>query len=159
IVVPYRDRGAHLRIFVPTLRAYFARDKVDRDIPYRVVIVEQEPSLPFNIGALRNIGFLLGRDDSDYTCFHDVDYLRFWADYQWSDDPACILWYGAESRPIDPSRPERGRTVHNMDKFWGGVILMPNLSFSQINGYSNQYWGWGYEDGELRRRFDTIGVQ
>jgi len=41
VVVPYRDRQAHLNAFVPLLRAYFARDKIDQNIPYRVFIVEQ----------------------------------------------------------------------------------------------------------------------
>jgi N-terminal region of glycosyl transferase group 7 len=65
----------HLRYFVPALRAYFARDKLDRDIPYRALTIEQEPGLPFNHGALNNIGSLIGRGGCDYTCFHDVDYL------------------------------------------------------------------------------------
>jgi hypothetical protein len=64
--VPYRAREAHFNRFVPHVRAYFARDKVDRAIPYRVLIVEQEPGLPFNRGALKNIGFKIGSFDSDY---------------------------------------------------------------------------------------------
>jgi hypothetical protein len=75
IVVPYRDRLAHLNAFVPLLRAYFSRDKLDKDIPYRVFIVEQEQGLPFNRGAIKNVGFVLGREHSDYTCFYDIDYL------------------------------------------------------------------------------------
>ena len=31
IVVPYRARESHLEKFVPALRAYFARDKLDRE--------------------------------------------------------------------------------------------------------------------------------
>jgi|SRR5579862_477383 len=76
VVVPYRAREAHLRFFVTELRNYFNRDKLDREIPYQVLIVEQNSELPFNRGALCNIGFALSRDDSDYTCFHDVDICR-----------------------------------------------------------------------------------
>jgi hypothetical protein len=68
VVVPYRERQAHLKAFVPLLRAYFARDKIDHVIPYRVFIVEQENGLPFNRGAINNIGFVLGREESDYRC-------------------------------------------------------------------------------------------
>jgi hypothetical protein len=32
IVVPYRERRQHLDQFVPHMRAYFARDKLDKDI-------------------------------------------------------------------------------------------------------------------------------
>ena len=43
IIVPYRDRKQHLDQFVPHMRAYFARDKLGKDIDYRVLIVEQGP--------------------------------------------------------------------------------------------------------------------
>jgi len=157
IVVPFRAREAHLKMFVPAVRAYFARDKIDREIPYRVLIVEQESGLPFNCGALRNIGFALGRDESDYTCFHDVDYLPVWADYSWSGTPTGIVWHGAETRPISLDRRE-ARTVHQPGKFFGGVVLTPNALFEKVDGYANTYWGWGYEDTDLRKRFESVGI-
>jgi hypothetical protein len=100
IVVPYRNRESHLTRLLPHLALFFARDKADCAIPYRVMVVEQDNGLPFNRGALKNIGFLLGRDESDYTCFHDVDLLPIWADYSWSEQPAPIVWYGADVRPV-----------------------------------------------------------
>lgn len=150
IVVPYRDREAHMREFLPHMRAYFARDKQDRNIPYRVTIVEQEKGLPFNRGALKNIGFLLA--EADYTCFHDIDYLPLWADYSWTDRPTGIVWFGAETRPVAPGRSPV-RVGHDMNIFFGGALLVPNDLFRQVNGYSNDYWGWGYEDMDLMRRF------
>jgi hypothetical protein len=157
IVVPYRAREVHLKRFVPAVRAYFSRDKIDRDIPYRVIIVEQDAGLPFNRAALANIGFLLGHGESDYTCFHDVDYLPIWADYSWSDTPVAIVWYGAESRPVAVSAPEK-RVRHNLENLFGGVVLVPNKLFAQVNGYSNSYWGWGFEDTDLRSRFGAAGI-
>jgi N-terminal region of glycosyl transferase group 7/N-terminal domain of galactosyltransferase len=157
IVVPYRGRESHLKTFVPTLRAYFARDKLDREIPYRVLIVEQDNELPFNRGALKNIGYLLGRNDGDYTCFHDIDYLPVWADYSWSDSPAVIIWYGAESRPIALGRSNK-IVRNNLEFGLGGVVLMPNEMFARVNGFANCYWGWGYEDSDLKRRFEALGI-
>jgi len=157
IVVPYRAREAHLKAFVPALRVYFNRDKLDREIPYRVLIIEQNSELPFNQGALCNIGFALSRDDSDYTCFHDIDYLPVWADYSWSDVPACIVWYGAEERPIAPGRSNL-IMKHNLAGFFGGVVLMPNSTFAQVNGYANSYWGWGSEDKDLRSRLMASSI-
>jgi hypothetical protein len=157
VVVPYRAREAHLNVFVPLLRAYFARDKLDREIPYRVLIVEQENGLPFNRGAINNIGFVLGRDHSDYTCFHDVDYLPVWADYSWSDTPVAIVWHGAENRPISLKHPQR-RVSHKIEDFYGAVVLTPNILFEQINGYANTYWGWGYEDSDLKCRYELAGI-
>ncbi len=157
IVVPYRDRAAHLQQFIGHVRAYFARDKLDRDIPYRVLIVEQEQGLPFNRGMLKNIGFLLGTDESDYTCFHDVDYLPIWADYSWIDWPSMILWYGAESRPVAPGR-SKVSIAHKLDELFGGVVLIPNEHFRAVNGFANDYWGWGHEDTDLRKRFERAGI-
>jgi hypothetical protein len=159
IIVPYRDRESHLRQFVPHVRAYFARDKADREIPYSVIVVEQEPGLPFNLGALRNIGFLLA-GDSDYVCFHDVDYLPMWADYSWCDVPTSIVWYGAEGRPIRPANPAAGRvhSARSLESFFGGVLLVPKDLLRQVNGFSNDYWGWGREDTDLKRRFAAANI-
>jgi glycosyl transferase family 7 (putative galactosyltransferase) len=157
IVVPYRAREAHLKAFVPALRAYFTRDKLDRDIPYRVLIIEQSSDLPFNRGALRNIGFKLACAETDYVCFHDVDYLPIWADYRWSDVPTRIIWYGAERCAIAPGQSNLA-AVHDPVTFFGGVVLMPNAIFEQVNGYANSYWGWGYEDNDLRERLIASGI-
>lgn len=158
IIVHYRDRPAHLREFVSHVGRYFARDKVDKEIPYRVLVVEQAPGLPINLGALNNIGFALTADESDYTCFHDVDYLPIWADYSWVDVPTPMLWYGAEKHPIRVHDPV-SKTVSPSPEFFGGAVLVPNNLFRKVNGYSNDYWGWGREDMDLRRRFLAAGVE
>jgi hypothetical protein len=157
IVVPYRDRRIHLQKFIPHVKAYFARDKTDKEIPYRVLIIEQESGSPFNGGMLKNIGFQLGADDSDYTCFHDVDYLPIWADYSWVEVPTPIVWFGAERRPVAPGRSS-GFIVHNLDHFFGAVALIPNELFRKVNGYANDYWGWGFEDTDFRMRFAMAGI-
>lgn len=149
IVVPYRDREAHRRQFVPAIAAWFAR--LDPPIHYRVTIVEQEAGLPFNRGALKNIGFLLGEAASDYTCLHDIDYLPIDADYSWAEVPTPILWYGAERRPVAPGRSERTVTT-DLESTMGGVLLMPNAVMRQVDGYSNAFWGWGYEDFDFSLR-------
>ena len=158
IVVPYRNREQHLQEFITHVSAYFTRDKADRTIPYRVYIVEQTEEHPFNRGAMKNIGFLLGREASDYTCFHDIDYLPIWADYAWADTPTALVWFGAEIRPVAPGRSSR-IARHNLDYFYGGAVLTPNKLFEKANGYSNDYWGWGYEDSDLQKRFAAIGVK
>jgi hypothetical protein len=164
IVVPYRAREAHFKQFVPHLKAFFTRDKMHREIPYRVLIVEQEHGLPFNAGALRNIGFALAREDHDkpdfdagYSCFHDIDYLPLVADYSWTDVPMPIAWYGCEARPVAPGAS--GRFVFNSPEgFFGAVVLTPNEMFSRVNGYSNTYWGWGWQDLDLKARYIAAGI-
>ncbi|HEX4882565.1 MAG TPA: galactosyltransferase-related protein [Casimicrobiaceae bacterium] len=158
VVVPYRDRAAHLKQFVPHLRAYFARDKADRSIDYRVLVVEQEAGLPFNAGALKNAGFLLAGADAEYTCFHDIDYLPVWSDYSWADAPTPLVWHGAQVRPVAPGESTLFLR-HDLEKFFGACVLVPNALVQRVNGYANAYWGWGYEDEDFRARFLALGIQ
>jgi hypothetical protein len=157
VVVPYRDRAEQLARFLPHMTRYFQRDKIDRDQPYRITVVEQEAGRPFNIGALRNIGFLLTEAESEQVCFHDVDYLPIWTDYRPVDRPTRLLWYGAERVPVDESA--RHFVNHGHREYFGGVVMMPGAVFRRLNGYSNSYWGWGYEDLDLRARCGAEGIE
>ncbi len=129
--------------------AFFAA--LDPPIDYRVTIVEQDAGLPFNRGAVKNAGFLEGEGESDYVCLHDIDYLPVDADYSFADEPTCALWYGAEQRPVAPGVSDRTVTT-DLDSTLGGVLLVPNAVFRQVDGYSNAYWGWGFEDFDLSLR-------
>jgi N-terminal domain of galactosyltransferase/N-terminal region of glycosyl transferase group 7 len=150
IIVPYRDRAEQLARFLLHMTLYFRRDKIDRHQPYRILLVEQEAGRPFNIGALRNIGFLLSEAESEQVCFHDVDYLPIWADYRPVERPTRLLWHGAEKVPI---RDSTNLFVnHDRKKYFSGVVMFPAALFRQLNGYSNSYWGWGYEDTDMRIR-------
>jgi hypothetical protein len=146
IVVPYRDRAEHLAQFVPHMRSYFERDKLDRLIPYQLHIVEQLGSQPFNRGYLCNIGFSVAAGSSDYTVFHDVDYLPIWADYSHFETPQRLIWHGL-------ARQE------NYHSFFGAVVGFPNEQFVVVNGFSNEYWGWGAEDKELMLRCNLLGIK
>lgn len=145
IVVPYRDRAEHREKFIPHIINYFQRDKLDCRIAMSLHFVEQKDSAPFNRGKLCNCGYMLVRDEADYVCFHDVDYLPVWADYSWSPRPARLAWHGL-------ARNE------DRKKFFGAVVLFDKAAFEQINGFPNDYWGWGMEDLELERRCDMTGL-
>jgi hypothetical protein len=41
---------------------------------------------------------------------------------------------------------------------FGGVVLFTKADFRRINGYPTAYWGWGYEDTELRLRMEAEGL-
>ena len=146
IVVPYRDRAEHLARFLPHMVTYFERDKLDRAIDYSIHVVEQLGGLPFNRGALLNAGFRIARDDADYFCFHDVDYLPIWADYSYVSRPTRLDWHG-----LDPQTDYRA--------FFGAVVAFNRPDFERINGYSNAYWGWGYEDVDLLKRCMIAGIE
>ena len=37
----------------------------------------------------------------------------------------------------------------SFDEYFGGVTMFSKTAFEKINGYSNLYWGWGFEDDDL----------
>lgn len=156
IVVPYRDRPNHLNKFVPHMVRYFQRDKVDKHIAFDITLVEQGNTLPFNAGLLKNIGFLLTKD-ADYHCFHDIDFLPLWADYSYPDRPTRVIWHGVQHRPVAPGSNILMYT--NRETFFGGVVLFRREDFAAVNGYSNDYWGWGAEDDDLRKRCLVEGFE
>jgi hypothetical protein len=152
IVVPFRDRESHLSSFIPHMLAYFERDKADRSIPVRLLVVKQPPGLPFNRGLLLNIGFQILRHEIDYVCFHDVDYLPMWADYSCPDKPSMLIGYGLEPPPFQHF------FIEKPTKFFSAVVLLQNTHVERANGFSNGYWGWGHEDLDLIRRLDAVGL-
>jgi len=84
IIVPYRDRQQHLDAFIPYMGEFF---RANSEISCRVLVVEQTSGLPFNRGAIRNIGFLYLALQMDYVCFHDGDLLPVTADYRQANNP------------------------------------------------------------------------
>jgi hypothetical protein len=38
------------------------------------------------------------------------------------------------------------------------VAVMKKWHFEACNGYSNTYWGWGYEDTDLAKRLESVGL-
>lgn len=85
------------------------------------------------------------KDNHDYFCFHDVDYLPIWADYSWSPMPARLIWHGLILQ-------------EDRESFFGAVVLFDRDAFERINGFPNCYWGWGPEDFELGQRCKFLGM-
>jgi hypothetical protein len=146
ILVPYRDRAVHLARFLPHMATYFAQDKLDSAIDYTIHIVEQAGTRPFNKGRLLNAGFTLVRDQADYVCLHDVDYLPLWSDYSYPDGPTRLIWYGLRLR-------------EDYERFFGAVVMLPVGQFVTVNGFSSGYWRWGPEDMEFLDRCITVGLK
>jgi len=135
IIVPYRKRPGHLRKFRESIESYL------KDQDYELIVVEQADDLPFNRGKLLNIGFEYAvRKQCDYVVFHDVDMLPIDVDYSYSDVPIHLAnGFTNSDREI-------------FDTYFGGVTLFPIDLFKKVNGYSNEYWGWGFEDDDLLMR-------
>ena len=136
IVVPYRDREGHLKKFIPSIESCDFLDGID----YEILIVEQEEGKPFNRGKLLNVGAIQCHTAS-YYCFHDVDMLPLVSDYSYCPNPTHLA---AEAEQFGFKLPYQG--------YFGGVTLFDKHSFIKVNGYSNDYWGWGAEDDDVMFR-------
>ena len=47
---------------------------------------------------------------------------------------------------------------HSLEQFFGGVVICRNVQFRTVNGYPNEYWGWGFQDKDLKERFTRSGI-
>lgn len=45
----------------------------------------------------------------------------------------------------------------NMNADWGGVVMIEPDDLIKVNGYSNLFWGWGKEDGDMATRIRKAG--
>lgn len=137
VVVPYRNREEHLKEFVPFMEKVLDEEK----IPYQILIVEQADSKPFNRAKLLNVGYKESESESEYFAFHDVDMLPLDSDYSFPEGPTHLA-----------SEVEQFNWGLPYDGYFGGVTLFDKESFVKINGYSNEYWGWGAEDDDVLHR-------
>lgn len=84
------------------------------------------------------------------TIFHDIDLLP-----------------NEEAKGYYTRTVPRGTVMHiaglwkrySGDSYFGGIQSFGAPDFKAVNGYPNNYWGWGGEDDELRRRVQRIGLQ
>lgn len=148
IIVPYRNRDRQLLIFKKTISDYLT----GLGINYELIIVEQDDAKTFNRGKLLNIGFLQAKKlKCDYVVFHDVDMLPIDVDYSYSNYPIQL------STNFISDDKSFNRII--FDEYFGGVTLFPVDIFEVINGYSNEYWGWGYEDNDLLFRCRQYNIE
>jgi len=152
IIIPYRDREEHLKKMLPHTVSFFRRNT---DIEPLFVLAEQDDDLPFNKGAILNHAYAACAGMIDYVCFNDVDYMPMWADYTEPNLPSRIVWYGMDKRPVGHGTD---RAVCAQRYGLAAVAVMRKWHFEACNGYSNTYWGWGYEDTDLAKRLESVGI-
>ena len=142
IVVPYRNREEHLKKFIPHIEQHLKKE----NIPFHIYIVHQTDDKPFNRAKLLNVGFKES-EDFDYFAFHDVDMLPVDSDYSYVDIPTHLA-----------TRAEQFGWRLPYEGYFGGVTLFDRENFIKINGYSNEYWGWGAEDDDVLFRCSVLEV-
>lgn len=149
VVVPYRDdpagqRAAHLARFVAEVGPRVV------DAGGEVLIVEQsQDGRRFNRGRLLNAGVRLAAErGAQVVVLHDVDLLP---------DARIFDLYGRPlAHPIHLAA--HWPKYAHLDLFFGGVTGFTVTQFARLNGYPNDFWGWGGEDEELYHRLVDAGL-
>lgn len=147
IIIPYRNREKQLELFKDYITRFLDKQGI---VDYIVIVVDQTDRKKFNRGKLLNIGFLEAKNRGcDYVIFHDVDMLPWEGDYSYS------------SRPLQMANTfikdgEFNRTIQR--NYFGGVTMFSIEDFEKINGYSNKYKGWGFEDDDLLLRCRELNL-
>lgn len=135
VIIPIRNRDKELNKLKINLSKIFK----EQGITPIYYIVYQDDNLEFNKGMLSNIGFLIAEkyNFSNHFLFNDVTvYPLSSSVYNYNfklDNDVVYNPYGY---------------LHCLARFF----LINHDTFLKINGYSNKYYGWGYEDTDLQNR-------
>jgi hypothetical protein len=157
IITCFRDKGDGVRekenkLFVQLMNKLL--------IPYcnfHIYIIEQSSDGEnFNIGKLKNIGFEIAnsKDKYDNFIFSDIDTIPnydlmkyFTKSYKY---PIALASCGTRYQYIN-------KVINKVinKPFIGALVSFSKKLFEKINGYPNNFWGWGGEDDALFNRLIT----
>eukprot|EP00092_Neocalanus_flemingeri_P070776 GFUD01086903.1.p1 GENE.GFUD01086903.1~~GFUD01086903.1.p1 ORF type:complete len:493 (+),score=97.72 GFUD01086903.1:144-1622(+) len=141
IILPFRNRDSQLRIFLNFIHPILMR----QNIHYRIFVISQDDEETFNRAMLFNVGFSEASKMSDWDCFvfHDVDLLP--------EDDRNLYTCPDMPRHMSVSVNKFNYKLPYKDLF-GGVSALSKEHFKLVNGFSNQFWGWGGEDDDMSKR-------
>uniref|UniRef100_UPI00398EB965 beta-1,4-galactosyltransferase 1-like isoform X1 n=1 Tax=Pristiophorus japonicus TaxID=55135 RepID=UPI00398EB965 len=157
VIIPFRNRDEHLKYWLYYLHPILQRQQLD----YGVYVINQCSIFQFNFfqhgeetfnrAKLLNVGFVEALKEYDYNCFvfSDVDLIPM-------DDRNIYKCY-SQPRHLAVSMDKFGfRLPYN--QFFGGISALSKEQHEKINGFPNDYWGWGGEDDDIYNRIAYKGM-
>ncbi|XP_048789713.1 beta-1,4-galactosyltransferase 4 [Lagopus muta] len=143
ILIPHRKRERHLLYLLEHLHPFLQRQQLD----YGIYVIHQAGSTTFNRAKLLNVGYLEALKEENWDCFifHDVDLVP--------ENDFNIYMCDRQPKHLVVGRNSTGYRLRYQGYF-GGVTALTRDQFSKVNGFSNNYWGWGGEDDDLRIRVE-----
>ena len=157
VILPYNEQHMenfteHFRVMVPE----------SEDLYYKLIFFKQKSNRPLNKGKLFNIGYMLHKDKFDYFCFHDSDLIPVSDDCDYSYEGGKPISLVAMRGKIEFGEQENIEDFDDYtlpyDEYFGGATLFSKEHFQEVNGYSNEYWGVGYDDYDLLLRCVVKGL-
>jgi hypothetical protein len=139
MIVPHRNRIEHLKELLTRLKAYDLKGNV-----LDLYLIDQDNADKFNRGLLLNIGFYLAsKMKYDRYLFHDVD--------SYPDEVLFPQYFQFLEDTVHFAAPALGYK-YKYEDFLGGVEGFTEQDYVTINGYPNNFLGWGGEDDALYDR-------
>jgi hypothetical protein len=147
VILPERDRDEVLYFVTHYLQLVLQKQLGEGN--FEIIAVHQNGDKLFNRGALFNVGIRESSKKTDYFVLHDVDLLAFpEVSFKYPDHAASQLCV---------SHLRSGEWITFYDTHAGGVMMVTREVLETVNGFSNDFWGWGAEDDEFSHRIRTRG--
>uniref|UniRef100_A0A3Q1MBQ6 Beta-1,4-galactosyltransferase n=1 Tax=Bos taurus TaxID=9913 RepID=A0A3Q1MBQ6_BOVIN len=149
IIVPHRAREHHLRLLLYHLHPFLQRQQ----LAYGIYVIHQAGNGTFNRAKLLNVGVREALRDEEWDCLflHDVDLLP-------ENDHNLYV--------CDPRGPRHVAVAMNKfgyslpyPQYFGGVSALTPDQYLKMNGFPNEYWGWGGEDDDIATRVRLAGMK
>lgn len=151
IIIPFAEfktserRSEQLQKFIEIINTYPFRNRV------HVIIAEQiYPKNKFNKGKLLNaiVDFLTKTSDIEYIIFNDVDMIpdeELFEQYFKTNKTCSFI-------RLDSDVHKKGYKNNPKYPLAGGIFGIHIKNFMKINGFPNNFWGWGGEDDIISER-------
>lgn len=170
IIVPFRDTGDGSRFKELQTFHAFIQQHLSNAVIYCIEQHASPKEQKFNRGYLLNIGYRIASAHHTHShyIFHDVDNLpciHLMQLYRmFPKTPMALATRG--TRYEQPSfytgdalkELAHNRKLKKQRPFMGGVISINGKDFETVNGFPNDFWGWGGEDDELSHRMAHHGL-
>jgi hypothetical protein len=140
VIVPYRNRPAHLATFMQRVWSPLHREHPRSEL---IVADQGNDDRLFNRGGLLNCAYAHARARRAWrVLFHDVDLV-----------PCASVrraYYECSGEVVHFAHCWRDRYVG--PHYFGGVVGFSPRAFERVDGFPGTFWGWGGEDDALLRR-------
>ena len=149
LVVPFRNRAGQLLVFLNHIHNFLQR----QNLHYRIYVITQADNQRFNRGKLINVGFVEALKDFAWDCFifHDVDLLP-------EDDRNLYSCPVSNPRHMSVA-VSKWQYKLPYPNIFGGVVAINTKQFRILNGFSNEFWGWGGEDDDMAARIKLLNLR
>ncbi|XP_028280883.1 beta-1,4-galactosyltransferase 3-like [Parambassis ranga] len=147
IIIPHRHREHHLKFLLYYLHPFLQRQQLH----YGIYVIHQAGNYTFNRAKLMNVGFQEAMKEEDWDClfFHDVDLIP-------EDDRNTYICDGNPKHAAIAMDKFGYKLPYKM--YFGGVSALTPLHYLKMNGFPNNYWGWGGEDDDIGARVSLAGM-